>query len=179
MEQRISKLLGREFKFTPPEDEPKPEGAPAPAQPAADNATPAEEGAAEAEADAGKNTYVFDTHDPLRFEVDDGTITIILRTGLKRQNGDEIPLHIIEVPLAVSVQGDQVAMQRQGNVRVRPGPDTPRSIPRQNIMRANIQKSIPNRTFKGTFNVEQEGKTITLKVASIDAQDGWITVLAR
>ena len=165
MEQRISKLLGREFKFSKPEDE----GAPAPAD---------GEDAAE-EDDGGTNTYVFDSHDPLRFVIDDGRITIILRTGLKREDGDEIPLHVIEVPLAFSVDGDKIVMTRDGSVRVVPGPDTPRSIPRQNIMRANIQRSIPDRSFKGKIDVEQDGKTVTLNITSVDAQDGWVTVLAR
>lgn len=174
IEERISKLLGREFKFSKPE-EPAADEAPAPA--AAEGEAPAEE-AAEEDA-GGKNTYVFDTHDPLRFQINDGTVTIILRTGLKREGGDEIPLHIIEVPLAFHVDGNEVHMTRQGSVRVVPGPDTPRSIPRQNIMRANIQKSIPERKFKGSFNIEQQGKTVTLTVTSVDAQDGWVTVLAK
>ena len=163
MEERISTLLGREFKFSSPEDE----GAPAPAD--------GEDASEEDET----NTYVFDTHDPLRFVIDNGTINIVLRTGLRREDGDEIPLHVIEVPLAFSVDGDQIAMTRDGSVRVVPGPGTPRSIPRQNIMRANIQRSIPDRSFKGTIDVEQEGKTITMNITSIDAQDGWVTVLAK
>lgn len=170
MEQRISTLLGREFHFSSP-DEGAPQ-APAPAD------APAEEETVE---DAGSetNTYVFDTHDPLRFQIENGTLVIILRTGLKREGQEDIPTHVIEVPLKFSVSGDQIVMQREGSVRVVPAPGTPRSIPRQNIMRANIQRSIPERTFDGKINIEQENKKITLNVSSIEARNGWLTVLAN
>lgn len=173
LEERISKLLGREFKFTKPEES-------APPQPsAAEGAQPAEEEVPPEEV-GSMNTYVFDTHDPLRFQIDNGTVTIILRTGLKREGGDEIPTHEIEVPLAFRIEGGQVVMNRAGSVRVIPGSaDVPRSIPRQNIMRANIQRSIPERTFKGSFDVKQQDKTLTLNVTGISADDGWVTVTAK
>jgi hypothetical protein len=183
MEERISKLLGREFHFTKPEpvedvEAPQPEApaegeAPAPEA----DAAPAE-GEEAVEPDGETNTYVFDTHDPLRFQIDDGTLTIILRTGLKREGGEEIPTHVIEVPLKLSVNGDKIVMTREGSVRVVPAPGVPRSIPRQNIMRANIQRSIPERSFDGKINIEQENKKITLDVTSIEAENGWLTVLA-
>jgi hypothetical protein len=71
-------------------------------------------------------------------------------------------------------------MKRAGSVSVVPGgSDVPRSIPRQQIMRANIQKSIPERTFKGSFDVTQQDKTITLNVTGIAAGNGWVTVTAE
>jgi hypothetical protein len=173
IEERISKLLGREFKFSKPEDAAPPQpGATAP-----EGAQPAEEPLPD---ETGKkNTYVFDTHDPLRFQVDNGTVTIILRTGLKREGDEEIPLHVIEVPLAFHIEGGQVVMNRAGSVRVVPGPGVQGSIGRQQIMRSNIQKSLPERTFKGSFDVTQQDKTITLNVTSISAGDGWVTVTAE
>jgi hypothetical protein len=174
IEERVSKLLGREFKFSKPEEAAPPQ----PAATAAEGTQPAEE---ELPDESGKmNTYVFDTHDPLRFQVDDGSVTIILRTGLKREGGEEIPTHEIQVPLAFGIEEGQVVMKRAGSVSVVPGgPDVPRSIPRQQIMRANIQKSIPERTFKGSFDVTQQEKTITLNVTGISAGDGWVTVTAQ
>jgi hypothetical protein len=82
------------------------------------------------------------------------------------------------VPLKLSVSGDKIVMTREGSVRVVPAPGVPRSIPRQNIMRANIQRSIPERSFDGKINIEQENKKITLDVTAIEAENGWLTVLA-
>ena len=170
MEERISTLLGREFHFSSPEDAAAPEAA-----------APAPAGDEEAVEDPGSetNTYVFDTHDPLRFHIDNGTLVITLRTGLKREGQEDIPTHIIDVPLKLTVAGDKIVMQREGSVRVVPAPGTQRSIPRQNIMRANIQRSIPERTFNGQINMERENKKITLNVSSIEARNGWLTVLAN
>jgi hypothetical protein len=181
-EDAISTLLGREYHFSKPEpvedvEAPEPE-APAEGEAPAPEADAPAEGEETADPGSETNIYVFDTHDPMRFQIDDGTLTIILRTGLKREGGEEIPTHVIEVPLKFTVSGDKIVMTREGSVRVVPAPGVPRSIPRQNIMRANIQRSIPERSFEGKINIEQENKKITLHVASIDAENGWLTVLA-
>jgi hypothetical protein len=179
IESKISTLLGREWHFKKDEST----EAPAPAEPAAPaegEGTDAEaEAEAEAEAAAAGNKYVFDTHDPIRFHIDNGTVTVIMRVGLEREGKDPVPLHVIEVPLGFTVKGDKILMARQGSVRVTPGEGTPRSIPRQNIMRAKVQRSIQDREMEGKIDVEQEGKTITLNITSVEPQDGWVTVLAK
>ena len=165
IEDRISTLLGREFKFTKPTE--TADGAPAPAV---------------EEAPKGSNSYIFAETDPLRFQIDDGNVSIVLRTGLiHTEDGktETIEQHVISVPLTFSIEGGKVAMKR-GDVRVAPAPGTSVSIPRQGIMRRTIQDSIQDRTLDGQIKIEQDGgKTITMDVTSIDAQDGWVTVLAK
>ncbi|MBL8849095.1 MAG: hypothetical protein JNG89_05405, partial [Planctomycetaceae bacterium] len=164
IEDRISTLLGREFKFTKPEAA---DGAPAPAV---------------EEAPKGSNSYVFAETDPLRFQIDGGNVTIVLRTGLihtEDGKSETIEPHIIRVPLTFSVEGDKIVLKR-GFVGVAPAPGTAVSIPRQGVMRQTIEGSIRDRTMDGLIKIEKEGgKPMTLNVTAVDAQDGWVTVLAK
>ena len=62
-----------------------------------------------------------------------------MRTGLSREGEDDIDTHIITVPLSFRVEGDEIFMERLGNVRVVPAPGVRRNIPQQGIMRRNIE----------------------------------------
>ncbi len=155
LEERLSKLLGKTVDIPDPA---VPEGE----QPQ-------------------NNTLVFDTVDPIRFQVEGGQVKFIMRAGLKPQNGDEIPTQIISVPLSFKVEGNQVQMER-GNVGVKPiaTPDNVGlQVTRARIMIQNIQRAIPNKTLKGEFDREIEGKMVHLSITGIDARDGWLSIQAR
>ena len=155
LKERLSKLLGREVDIPDPV---VPEG--------------------EKPVD---NTLVFDSVDPIRFQADGGQVKFILRAGLKPENGDEIPTQIITVPLSFKVQGKDVLLER-GNVSVKPitPVDNPGlQITRSGIIRQNIQRAIPNKTLKGEFTREIQGKKVNLAIVGIDARDGWLSIKAR
>ena len=127
------------------------------------------------------NTLVFDSVDPVRFQVEGGQVKFIMRAGLKPQNGDEIPTQIITVPLSFRVEGNQVMLER-GNVSVKPitPVDNPGlQITRGGVMRQNIQRAMPNKALKGEFDREIQGKMVHLKIIGIDARDGWLSIQAR
>ncbi|HEX6984328.1 MAG TPA: hypothetical protein VF170_03075, partial [Planctomycetaceae bacterium] len=58
--------------------------------------------------DREPTTLVFSETDPIRFEIEDGAVILILRAGLVQEDGEEIPPQIVEVPLNLSVRGDQI-----------------------------------------------------------------------
>lgn len=155
LEERLSKLMGKEVDIPDPV---VPEG--------------------EKPVD---NTLVFDSVDPIRFQADGGQVKFILRAGLKPENGDEIPTQIITVPLSFKVQGKEVLLER-GNVSVKPitPVDNPGlQITRSGVIRQNIQRAIPNKTLKGEFTREIQGKNVNLTIVGIDARDGWLSIKAR
>ncbi len=122
---------------------------------------------------------IFDTVDPISFRFEDGQIIMSLRAGLERPGEEEIPTQIISVPLRLTVEGDQVVMTR-GPVGVKPV-ERPRnvgeSIARAQIMRSKIEQDIPARREQdGKKEITQQGKTITVQVSSIAAEDGWLTL---
>ncbi len=121
IEERMSKLLGKEVDI---EDPVVPEG--------------------EKPVD---NTLIFDAVDPIRFQAEGGQVKIVMRAGLRPENGDEIPVQIISVPLTFKVEGNQVLLER-GNVGVKPisTPDNVGlQVTRARIMIQNIQRRSPTR----------------------------------
>lgn len=164
IEDRISTLTGKDFEFSKPEDD----------QTAAQD----EDAEAGDEEDDETASYVFSESDPIRFQIEGGIINVTLKTGLKREGKDDIPEHVITVPLGLSVEGEQIVMARNGSVRVVPSEGVRRNIVRQRIMLGKVQRSIPDRTFRNDLKLEQQGKQVILNVHSIEANDGWVTVLA-
>lgn len=155
IEERMSKLMGKEVDI---EDPVVPEG--------------------EKPVD---NTLIFDAVDPIRFQAEGGQVKIVMRAGLRPENGDEIPVQIISVPLTFKVEGNQVLLER-GNVGVKPisTPDNVGlQVTRARIMIQNIQRAIPNKTMKADFTRTIEGKTVNMSIVGIDARDGWVSVQAR
>jgi hypothetical protein len=126
--------------------------------------------------------FVFDEHDAIKFKVTNGTIRLIMRTGLKREGADPIPTQQIEVPLAMTVEGDEIIIRRTGTIAVRPvGPVGNRTeqIVRANVMRSNIARLTPERHLKGTINMKSGNKTIPLKVTDVITRAGWVSIVAR
>ncbi|MBX3443888.1 MAG: hypothetical protein KF774_15885 [Planctomyces sp.] len=159
---RIEKLLGRPLERQTIAEEPTPED---------------EEEGADANA-----TFLFDSRDAVRFHVSDGEVRIVLRTGLRRPGNEDIPTHIIEMPLGFTVDGDQIIIKRTRTVTVRAverSGGRGEQIVRGNIMRANIQRLLPERTIKSRFDLEQGNKKIAVRVTDVTPRDGWVTVTAR
>jgi hypothetical protein len=167
LRSRIEKLLGRKLDEQTTDVEPQPEVADAEA--AGDEA---------ADKDA---VFLFDTHDAIRFNISNGEVRLIMRTGLRR--GDEvIPVQLIEVPMGFTVEGDKILVAQKGTPAVRPvEPVTNRleQITRANVMRTNIQRLLPDREMKRTMVVKLDKKEVSIKVSEITPRDGWISITAR
>jgi hypothetical protein len=172
---RIEKLIGRKLDEQTKEVAPKVDPTPTDAGDAADEKV--DESAADNNA-----IFVFDSHDAIRFDVTDGVVRIIMRAGLKREGSDPIPTQLIEVPLGFTVANNEIKVERKGSVAVRPTErvaNRAEQIVRANVMRANIQKLLPERILKGTLDLKMDNKTVTVKVTEVTPRDGWVTIIAR
>ena len=128
------------------------------------------------------NTLIFGDTDAVRFIVDQGELTLVLRAGLKRDAGD-IPVQLITVPMSLSITDEGIAMKR-GQVGVKPLPGQPpanvaEQVARARIMISKIEAAIKDKTVDNTFSMEQGGRKLNLKVTEIIAQSGWLTILAE
>ena len=155
LQERLSKILGREVKL------PEPTGG---------------------EGERKNETIVFDQDEAIRFVVEGGEVKIILRAGLKRENQD-IPPQKITVPLSFQPNGDEVIMKR-GQVRVEPIPgqapaNVAEQVARSRIMISKIEGAIPEKTFENKLEFKQQEKVLNLKITSINAQGGWLTIAAE
>ncbi|MCA9081404.1 MAG: hypothetical protein KDA58_12645, partial [Planctomycetaceae bacterium] len=80
------------------------------------------------------NTLIFGDTDAVRFIVDQGELTLVLRAGLKRDAGD-IPVQLITVPMSLSITDEGIAMKR-GQVGVKPLPGQPPANVAEQVARA-------------------------------------------
>ncbi|CAK9021805.1 Uncharacterized protein SCF082_LOCUS15498 [Durusdinium trenchii] len=155
LEERLTKLLDREVDLPEPE---------------------AEEGE-----EPSDNTLVFDAEDPVRFDIEEGMLKIIIRAGLQRENAEPIPTQVITVPLKFSIADGQIVVTRD-NVGVKPV-ERPSSVAEQiaraNVMRQNIQRALPERSFDATLELEQGNRRVHLTVRNITARNHWLTIQAR
>jgi hypothetical protein len=122
---------------------------------------------------------IFDTVDPISFRFEDGEIIMSLRAGLERPGEEPIPTQIISVPLALTIEGDQLVMTR-GAVGVKPAErpnNVGEQITRAQIMRSKIEEGIPERqTRDAKKEIVQQGKRVVVQVRSVAADDGWMTL---
>jgi hypothetical protein len=129
------------------------------------------------------NTFVFAEEDPMRFVLEDNTVNIILRTGLLREDGSEIPTKKITVPMVFTVEPEgivsRVRRSEAGNPEIRVEAVVPSNnpIPEAQIMRSVIQRSIQDSTRENRMELEMEEKTIEMFVRDIQVADGWLSVI--
>jgi len=156
VERFASTLLGREIKL----NEPKAAGSPP----------------------DKTSTLVFAATDPVRVQASGGSLNLIIRAGLKQQDGKEdIPAQIVTVPVSFKVQGEKVIIER-GVVQVAsvaPPEDAVKQRVRAVIMRTKIENALGTRERDRTLKIAREGAPdIVVKLANINALNGWVTIWA-
>jgi hypothetical protein len=185
LERFLSLLAGRKIEIgksmvkSPPVPlRPVPPGPPAPGAPAA---APAPAPAPVAE--SGDNSLlVFDKDDPIRFTIENGEVSLVLRAGIKQEGKEDIPTQTITVPLRLSVKGNQVLVDR-GTVQVAPataGADRAQQVVRAGVMRKKLESVFKPMALDGVIHVPREGRAdADLTISDIKAFGGWLTIMAN
>jgi hypothetical protein len=126
------------------------------------------------------STLVFAEKDPVRIRIEGGNVNLIMRAGFKQEGKEDIPTQIVTVPLALSVNGDKIVIER-GGVQVAPaGPTDARQIVRAGVMRKKIETSIPTRERERVVRVARDGSPeIALNVTTLKALNGWLCIAAE
>jgi hypothetical protein len=157
LEAFLSKLLARDFTFDDKE-------------------------AAKTSDDKDPTILVFAKSNPLRFRFDDGTISLIIRAGLKREGEDDIPTQIVTVPLTFNITKENILVKR-GDVKVAPAkrPDSlAKQVVRAGVMRKKIESAIADRKDDKSVTIERpDREDIVVTVATIKALNGWLTISVR
>ncbi len=125
-------------------------------------------------------TLIFPDSDPIRIAVTDSGLTLIIRAGLKQDEGEEdIPTQTITVPLTLRIVGDDIVIER-GSISVAPV-ERPKSLARQivraGVVRRKIGAALPPRKIDRHLDIEREGQEpIKLSLATIKSLDGWLSI---
>jgi|HubBroStandDraft_4_1064222.scaffolds.fasta_scaffold25997_2 hypothetical protein len=153
--------------------------------PPAPGATPAPAPApapAAAEASGDNSLLVFDKDDPIRFTIENGELSLVLRAGIKQEGKEDIPTQSITVPLRLTVKGNQVLVDR-GTVQVAPATanaDRAAQVVRAGVMRKKLETVISPMAIDGVIHVPRQGKAdADLTISDIKAFGGWLTIMAN
>lgn len=164
LENHISAFLGREFHFEEDVQTPPP---------------------AEGDEEVDSSTFVFAENDPIRVKISDGILTLIIRTGLKRGEGEEdIPTQEISVPLTFTIDGDAIVIE-SGTVGVAPLA-RPESLAKQlaysGVMRNKIQHALPTRRAERRISVNRDEAghpPVEVTVTEVTPLGGWLIIKAE
>jgi hypothetical protein len=148
-----------------------------------DDATQSEADKETDEQEADADLYVFAAVDPIRFHIENGTVFLVIRTGIRRKDKDEIPPQKITVPLTFRLENDVVVIER-GTVRVAPiarPKSRSEQIIRARVMGKKIENDLGNRTHSRELKLSRgEGKAdLVLNITRITALNGWISIEAE
>ena len=134
-------------------------------------------------ASLGDNSLlVFDKDDPIRFTIENGELSLVLRAGIKQEGKEDIPTQSITVPLRLTVKGNQVLVDR-GTVQVAPATakaDRAAQVVRAGVMRKKLETVISPMAIDGVIHVPRQGKAdADLTISDIKAFGGWLTIMAN
>jgi hypothetical protein len=153
LEANFSKLLDREVKFKKKE-----------------KAEPTDEDSIRA--------FVFDKSDPLRFAVENGTLTVTLRAGFKQEGKEDIPTQIVTVPVTFSVDTKNVVIE-PGDVSVaaaEPPESAAKQLTRAGVIKKKISNAFPRTEVDRVRYVTRDKKKVLVAVTRIRALDGWLSI---
>ncbi len=127
------------------------------------------------------STLVFADTDPVRVQIGNGSINLILRAGFKQEGKEDIPTQVITVPISLKVQGEKVIIDR-GVVQVAPAAppeDTAKQVVRAGVMRKKIEDALGTREADRKLKIAREGTSdISITLTHLKAANGWLTVWA-
>ncbi|QDV48095.1 hypothetical protein Enr17x_01040 [Gimesia fumaroli] len=128
--------------------------------------------------DKGPNILAFDEKDPIRIQIIDDTLNIILRCGFEQKGETAVPTQIITVPLHFKVEGDKIHITR-GDVKSSPVVRPERiaaQIARAGVVRNKMEKAFPDRVEDSQVKAKLENRTVYLNITGIQTKDGWLTL---
>lgn len=129
--------------------------------------------------DAGKapKAFIFSETDPLRVQVGNGQIQLIIRAGFKREE-DDIPQQIVTVPLNIAIEGEEVVITR-GDVLVDaqdPPANVAEQVARAGVIKRKLENSLPSKKDSRAVTIHKDNGDVTVIINRIEAQDGWLTL---
>ncbi|MFK7779293.1 MAG: hypothetical protein QM501_14400 [Gimesia sp.] len=128
--------------------------------------------------DKGPNILAFDKTDPIRVEISDNSLKLILRCGFEQKGETAVPTQIITVPLKFNVTEGKIKITRgkiKSSAVVKPK-RIASQIARAGVVRKKMEKAFPHRVENAEVKAKLENRNVYLHITGIDANDGWLTI---
>lgn len=123
----------------------------------------------------GLKSMVFAGEDPLRVQFSNGTISVILRTGFKREGQEDVAPHIVRIPLKPVINGDQVTFTRD-EVFVGAIGDSNLNIRRGIQSKVEKEFKVPDPITRTQVIDKGDDKKTQMTLTAVRAVDGWLAL---
>ena len=136
--------------------------------------------AAEEADDEPPATFVFSDTDPIRMRFEEGSVVLMLRTGIRQEGKDEIPEQKIAVPIGLSVEGGKLILsppEKITDIVVAPIKSASRlqQVARANQIRRLLNAKLPRRELDPTITLPlSDTRDLDLSLIDIQSSDGWL-----
>lgn len=125
---------------------------------------------------------VFDKEDPIRFNIENGEINLVLKAGFKQHGKEDIPTQLITVPLRLTAKGDHIQVD-PGTVEIAAAHQTfdrAAQIVRAGVVKKKLEQVIQPTLLDGVLHVARPGRSeVDFTIAHIEAENGWLTFAAH
>ncbi|MCA9094735.1 MAG: hypothetical protein KDA68_14710 [Planctomycetaceae bacterium] len=125
--------------------------------------------------DSDLKQMVFAGEDPMRVRIENGKITLILRTGFKREGQDDVAAHAIQIPLKPVISGDEVRFERE-DIAVGAIDDSNVTIRRGIQSKVEKEFKVPDPIQRKKLIEKENNKSVETTLTSIRAIDGWLAL---
>lgn len=132
---------------------------------------PPSEGGAEDKISA----IIFAPTDPVRVQIQDDILTLVIRAGFKREGEDDIPMREVRVDIKFHVKGQQIEIER-GDVVVRAADGEGGGIGVNAVVNKRIKKEFPDKIVDAKIELKGPEKTSLVYVKNVRLLDGWAAV---
>ncbi|MFN9040471.1 MAG: hypothetical protein ACK5YO_29540, partial [Planctomyces sp.] len=117
---------------------------------------------------------IFSKADPLRVRFDNGELTLLIQAGIRQEGKEDLPVHTIVVPIAISLADSKLVMTPRP-VRVLSAPITV-----ANQLRKVISRRIKARESDAVMQLQSDAdKQLSVTITRIELNDGWLTTEFR
>ncbi len=121
------------------------------------------------------SAIMFAPSDPMRVQIENGELVLVIRAGFKQEGKDDIPMREIVAPIAFEVKGKEILATR-GNVKVTAADGAGGGIAVNGVIRKKIQSVLPDRALDGKVEIKGPSKTVLAYITRIKLADGWIAI---
>ncbi len=121
-------------------------------------------------------SMIFAQEDPMRVRINDGVVTLILRTGFKRGEGqDDVAAHAVQIPLKPVLSGDQLIFER-AEVTVNAIGDSNLNVRRGIQSKVEKDFEVPAPIQRKKAIEKDNGSSVETTLVSVRAVDGWLAL---
>ncbi|MFN6105496.1 MAG: hypothetical protein ACK5EA_13760, partial [Planctomycetaceae bacterium] len=126
-------------------------------------------------AESAARLLSFDSQDPIRIEAIDNQLELTIRAGLKQEGKEEIPPHLIRIPLKITALNEGIQIS-PGKVAVETVDKTESQAVRAGVIKKKIEEAFTEQLVKRSTTVQRGNRLFTLAVTKVATNDGWVAV---